>query len=332
MPIRHAKQSGLPPDEGNPAHVEPTDWYADHIGASGGTLAELLTVTISLTSAQIATLHSSAVTVVAAQGAKTLIVGIAGSLQYVFGTEPFATSGDFVALGYTFAQDMLSSGASPWTDLTSRLLNLNRGSVGQWIVDTAVGENQPLKVFATDGNPAYTGVILTASINAGGSGYAPGDVGTIDTPGTGGTYQVSTVSNSFAITAVNQGAKTFTVTGDASAFAMNDSLLVLGSTGNDGGYTIVSAVFGAGSTVITVVEAIPSATADGRAGDSTLAPVGAVTAVTIPAGGTRYRVGNNTTTGTSGLGSGLVLHIDTITNLSDGTARLTVLYYVMTLL
>lgn len=34
MPIRHAKQSGLPADEGNPAHVEPSDWYADHVGTA----------------------------------------------------------------------------------------------------------------------------------------------------------------------------------------------------------------------------------------------------------------------------------------------------------
>lgn len=32
MSIKHAKQSGLPADEGNSAHVEPTDWYAEHIG------------------------------------------------------------------------------------------------------------------------------------------------------------------------------------------------------------------------------------------------------------------------------------------------------------
>jgi hypothetical protein len=33
MPILHQKQSGLPADEGNPAHVEPSDWYASHDGA-----------------------------------------------------------------------------------------------------------------------------------------------------------------------------------------------------------------------------------------------------------------------------------------------------------
>lgn len=29
--VLHAKQSGLPADAGNPAEVEPTDWYANHV-------------------------------------------------------------------------------------------------------------------------------------------------------------------------------------------------------------------------------------------------------------------------------------------------------------
>ncbi len=65
----------------------------------------------------------------------------------------------------------------------------------------------------------------------------------------------------YNITAVVQVSKTFTTTGNASALTGN--IDVVGSTGNDGTYTIVSAVFGAGSTVITVTEAIPDATADG---------------------------------------------------------------------
>lgn len=67
-----------------------------------------------------------------------------------------------------------------------------------------------------------------------------------------------------AITAVNQGAKTFTVAGDQSRyFVPGRTFPVAGSTGNDGTYTIVSAVYGA-ATVITVSEAIPDSTADGN--------------------------------------------------------------------
>ncbi len=68
----------------------------------------------------------------------------------------------------------------------------------------------------------------------------------------------------FIITAVVQGAKTFTVT-DAGADlnGATGSIDVVGSTGNNDTYTIVSSVSGAGSTVITTTEAIPDATADG---------------------------------------------------------------------
>lgn len=33
MAIKHAKQSGLPSDDGSSAHVRPSDWYADHTGS-----------------------------------------------------------------------------------------------------------------------------------------------------------------------------------------------------------------------------------------------------------------------------------------------------------
>lgn len=70
------------------------------------------------------------------------------------------------------------------------------------------------------------------------------------------------VPQTFAITAVNQGAKKFTIAGDHVA-AIGTSLVVSGSTGNDDAYNVVVAVLDTGSTVITVDEAIADATADG---------------------------------------------------------------------
>lgn len=69
-----------------------------------------------------------------------------------------------------------------------------------------------------------------------------------------------TAPNYFHITDLDQGTKTFTVTGDASA--LTGSIEVVGSTANDGTYTVVS-TSGTGPTDIIVTEAIPSATADG---------------------------------------------------------------------
>ena len=67
-----------------------------------------------------------------------------------------------------------------------------------------------------------------------------------------------------AITAVDQGARTFTVAGDRTLFyPAGGSVVVADSTGNDATYTIASSTFAGGSTTVTVTTAIPSAVADG---------------------------------------------------------------------
>ena len=69
-----------------------------------------------------------------------------------------------------------------------------------------------------------------------------------------------------AIVAVNQGAKRFEFIGDGTAFfSPGDVFEVKGSTGNDGFYTVNTDVYNGGTnhTEIVVLEAIPSATANG---------------------------------------------------------------------
>lgn len=100
----------------------------------------------------------------------------------------------------------------------------------------------------------------------GGDGLAAGVVDTV-TPAQEGPFSIAAVhqgGGTIPITAVDQGAKTFTVTGDWTAVLYAAGLgTVFGSTGNNGTYTLVSAVFGAGDTVVTMVQPIPSAVADG---------------------------------------------------------------------
>lgn len=68
---------------------------------------------------------------------------------------------------------------------------------------------------------------------------------------------------SAAITGVSTTTRTFTVAGDQTgAFLSGSDCIVTGSTGNDGSYTVVSAVY-ASSTTITVDEVVPSSVADG---------------------------------------------------------------------
>lgn len=74
----------------------------------------------------------------------------------------------------------------------------------------------------------------------------------------------STWHSAYNITAVSTGSKTFTIATDHhEEFPAGCIIKVAGSTGNNGTYTVVSAVFGT-STVITVTETVPSAVADGN--------------------------------------------------------------------
>lgn len=116
------------------------------------------------------------------------------------------------------------------------------------------GIDQTLKLVTIDGDASA----LTGAISI------------IDSTGNDGTYTI--VSASFvasaseAITAVNQGAKRFTVAGDHVAdYPAGTPLTVSGSTGNDGSYTIASVTLSAGNTLIVVNEAISDGTPDGTA-------------------------------------------------------------------
>lgn len=169
------------------------------------------------------------------------------------------------------------------------VVSANQGTNIWWGADASF-VNVPLMLKASAAF-TYSGLVMATSISGAGSGYYAGqlvndggDVAfTINTVGASGevlTYIMTSpgtdtygVGNSIAlqsvtpipITALVQLAQTFTVAGDQSAkFIATGVFGVSGSTGNDGTYTTVSAIFGAGVTVITTVEAIPDATPDGN--------------------------------------------------------------------
>lgn len=183
-----------------------------------------------------------------------------------------------------------------------------------------------------------SGSILTHSLNLGGNYYRPGDAITLLQPNTftgsiAATVSVDSVSNSYAITAVNQPGGSFTINGDQTAnFAANDFIIVYRSTGNDATYQIVSAVFGAGVTVITVVEAVPSSVADGFLGNA-IANVGAIVTYTLTEDGNGYYVPQPvdqfSTSGTTGTGFRLL--VESIVPLSDVTARIYIEYRILDL-
>lgn len=66
------------------------------------------------------------------------------------------------------------------------------------------------------------------------------------------------------ITAVNTGAKRFTIAGDwVTEISASTSIVVVRSTGNDGTYTISTVTLNGSNTEIVVTEVVPNATADG---------------------------------------------------------------------
>lgn len=72
------------------------------------------------------------------------------------------------------------------------------------------------------------------------------------------------VDFTYAIQAVNAGAKQFTITGNLTGiFTVGVTFTIAGSTGNNGTYTVSTSTYSAPSTTITVTETVPSAVADG---------------------------------------------------------------------
>lgn len=86
----------------------------------------------------------------------------------------------------------------------------------------------------------------------------------------GGTYaaQIKPDYAKYDVTAVNTGTKTFTVNGrcdSTTSLDHTDSVIIDGSTGNDGTYTVVSATYdeGTDTTAIVVSDTVSDSTADG---------------------------------------------------------------------
>lgn len=78
------------------------------------------------------------------------------------------------------------------------------------------------------------------------------------------TYSYTISGGDFPIIGVDTVAKTFTIVGDHTAlYVAGERVGVIDSTGNDGFYTVTSAILLLGNTVIFVSEAIPNAVADG---------------------------------------------------------------------
>lgn len=87
----------------------------------------------------------------------------------------------------------------------------------------------------------------------------------MDVPGDAlGDVYVRGTPPGWTITDVIQGSKEFKFLGDQTErILVGDNISVVGSTGNDGFYSVAAVSFGGGKTTVQVNETIPDATADG---------------------------------------------------------------------
>lgn len=124
-----------------------------------------------------------------------------------------------------------------------------------------------------------TGPIVSSSLNNAGINWQVGDLFGLFSQSADATFAVDTVSvaptsypltdvvpHTFGVTVTNvdQGTKTFTASIDITTNLVIGVLFsILGSTGNDGVYTVASFVLNGSETDIVVVEAIPDPTVDG---------------------------------------------------------------------
>lgn len=140
------------------------------------------------------------------------------------------------------------------------------------IVDEAKqAELVAAKISTTSG---IYGAIITAFLNNNetifiGSGTSQSTPlvagGRIEVPANAiGKIYIKGTPTGWALTGVVTGSKQFLFAGDQTArILIGDTISIVGSTANDGFYTVAAVSFGGGTTTVTVNETIPDGTVDG---------------------------------------------------------------------
>ncbi len=187
------------------------------------------TVLTTLTSANIIALNGTPITVVAAQGANTIIVPSwdssyefkAGSRG--FGCSPSGSGGlNWSVGGVTAKRDtnyaaVIQGNVSAF-QMTLTALSTIAGDISAMI-------NQPL-VVSTNGTCTF-GEIATSAVNAGGTAYANGDTGTIS----GTCYKSGTPATYTVLTSTAGAVNTISVSSTAGYYAVTTGCATSATTG-----------------------------------------------------------------------------------------------------
>jgi len=174
-----------------------------------GQVAMLQTVT-QLSAADILALGGVGKNLVPAPGAGKIIVPFGFYYSYDFGTVPFLVqhgNPDGIAPAYGQNGDSVAALATLVVTSLTDAVGYASGSLLQFSGPIADDVNQPLVLFGSNYN---AGPIVTATLGAGGLGYAANDTGTITNGANDATYKVLTVGAGGAVL-------TFQITGAGTA-------------------------------------------------------------------------------------------------------------------
>jgi hypothetical protein len=162
-------------------------------------ITEILSNTVIIGAADLIAFAGGFIPVVPAPSSGRIILPIASLVTYALGTFDFSGSPVLTLVYGAAAVPLLSSSISTFVGQGSSQIAIAAPNSSAPIQsDVAAVDNQPINLQLVSGNFAGVG-IHAASVSAGGTGYAPGDTGTITTGNGDATYQVLTVSGLGAV-------------------------------------------------------------------------------------------------------------------------------------
>ena len=176
----------------------------------GGGQVALLSTTTVLTPAQILAMLATGQQVVPAPGAGKIIVPMSMVFVLQFGIHAYSTGGQPDKLSPSYGQNGDAPVLANIDGLVTSATNLVAFAPGELFQPAgpiADDVNQPITVFGSNYN---FGPIVTATLGAGGLGYAANDTGTITNGANDATYKVLTVGAGGAVL-------TFQITGAGTA-------------------------------------------------------------------------------------------------------------------
>jgi hypothetical protein len=209
------------------ASQKATKTYVDAAVAGAGAIK---TVTVDISSSDLINAGTTPIVLVAAPGANKMLIVVSASLLYKYNSVAYNSNAG-VRLEYDNLGPFGSTLVLP-NDFFETVGGNNIGvftlPFGEVSVASLGSTNLPLTLVAN----VACGPILSASLDVGGSGYAPGDTGTITSGGADATYVVDTVDGGGAVL-------TFHLSGNGSHYEVSTGNATSVDTGGgDGGFTI----------------------------------------------------------------------------------------------